>query len=683
MQAPPPGNERHRLAALRALNLLDTPPEERFDRITRVAQHTFGVPIALISLVDAERQWCKSSRGLAPGEVPRGASICAHALDGAGPLVIPDATRDRRVADNPLVTGPFHLRSYAGHPLRSPEGYTYGTLCLIDTAPRAWSPPELAILADLAAWAETELRGEQTGQVLAARRESETHLRAVMDNVGDGLLVFDGAGIVESLNPAAARMFAREEAEVVGGSIWALVPPSYPDEPLAGLARLVPGDPADPRGGAGANAGFRRERHCLRGDGRRFPAELTVTAIPTVGGARFVASVRDISERLEAEQALRAAHDALARQYREAEQARGQVRAVLDATGEGIALVAPDRRFLTVNRRFSEFFTIPDAEIIDRRFSEFDPLVDRVFADPGGLRELVAGTADDETRQFTAIVAQRWPQERDLQIYATPVHSADGAFLGRLYVFRDITREREIDRMKAEFISHVSHELRTPLTSIKGFVDLLADGAAGEINAEQREFLAIVSHSTDRLVVMINDILDISRIDAGRVHLRRVPLDIGRLIRAVAAALDGQIAAKGQRLIIDLPADLPPVAADADRVTEILGRLLSNAHKYTPRGGTLRFTATREGDAVRIAIHDSGIGISPAEQAQVFARFFRARNRATDETPGTGLGLSITRSLVELHGGEMALTSAPGRGSTFSFTLPLVPRTGSLAGARR
>jgi PAS domain S-box-containing protein len=653
VHAPIPANEEARLAALWKLDILDTPPDERFERITRVAQRVFGVPIALIGLMDADRQWFKSCRGLDSTETPRDLTFCAYALDGDGPLLVPDATRDPRFAANPSVTGPPHIRSYAGHPLRSPDGHTYGTFCVIDTAPRTFAPDELATLADLAAWCESELNNDELNRAHAARRESEERLRRVITNAPIVLFAADRDGTITLSEGRGLAALGTEPGASLGASIF----DRYRDTPAVLDA-------------------FRRAL-----DGEEFSQTTVVREVtfethfaPLHDGAGQVAGAigvaTDVSGRARAEAELRRALAALEGQFRAAERARGETRAVIDAASEGIALVAPDRRFLLANRRFADLFGLTGEAIVGHRFEEFAPLVERVFADPATFQRLVAGTADDTAREFTALVAQRWPQERELQLFSTPVRDEQGGFLGRLYVLRDITREREVERMKSDLISRVSHELRTPLTSIKGFVDLLLDGDAGEVGGEQREFLEIVRNNADRLVALINDLLDMSRIESGRVALKRAAVDLAALVGGVATAHRMAIEGKGQALAIDMPPDLPAVDADADRLRQILDNLLSNAHKYTPRGGAIGITASREGAMVRIAVRDSGIGLALDEQERVFDTFFRARNRATRESIGTGLGLALVRSLVALHGGEICLDSAPGKGSTFSFALP-------------
>jgi signal transduction histidine kinase len=232
-------------------------------------------------------------------------------------------------------------------------------------------------------------------------------------------------------------------------------------------------------------------------------------------------------------------------------------------------------------------------------------------------------------------------------------------------------RVREGNQLKSEFVSLVSHELHTPLTAISGYLDLLLEAHGTQSPAKQQELLGIVKRNADRLVKLIDDLLDLSRIESGKVELRATALDIIALITEVVSFLQPQIEAKGQRLSFDRTQTLPAVAGDAERIRQILINLLSNAHKYTPQGGQIWLTARAEDGWVRIDVRDNGIGLWPEEQARLFDKFFRARTPGTQGVEGTGLGLPITRLLVEMHGGQITVTSAPGAGSTFSFTLPV------------
>jgi signal transduction histidine kinase len=238
-------------------------------------------------------------------------------------------------------------------------------------------------------------------------------------------------------------------------------------------------------------------------------------------------------------------------------------------------------------------------------------------------------------------------------------------------VVRDVTREREFDHLKDDFVATVSHELRTPLTSIVGFVDLLLDGDAGPLPDIARRYLEIVVGNGERMTAIINDLLDVSRLEAGQIKLNRTPLDFAIAVENVAAGFDPLIAAKRQTLRLDLPTDLPPAWADSERIAQVLANLVSNAHKFTPEDGTITIAVRRQDDLLRVSVADTGVGLSADERARLFTKFYRVDKVASRQAGGTGLGLSITRALVELHGGTIGVESAPGQGSTFSFTLPL------------
>ena len=375
----------------------------------------------------------------------------------------------------------------------------------------------------------------------------------------------------------------------------------------------------------------------------------------------------EIAERREAQAELQW-------QYHQAERARSETMATIDATSEAMVLISPERWILSINRRFTEFFGLSPSETLGNRFEDLRPETERILADPSAFIALISATTLDTEQNFTQLIAQNWPRKRELEVFSTPVRTGEGQYLGRLFVFRDVTREREVDRMKTEFVSMVSHELRTPLTSIKGYVDLLLGGKVGQLADDQHRFLTVVKNNADRLVSLINDLLDVSRIESGKVELRRTVLDLGRLIRDVSNSLQPQLEAKSQMLATDIAEDLPAVWADADRITVILTNLLSNAHKYTGQGGRVTIRTSSDEAKVRVDVEDTGIGMTPEEQSKLFTRFFRADNLVTQQIGGTGLGLVITRSLVEMHGGEIWVSSEPGVGSTFSFTLPTIQR---------
>jgi CheY-like chemotaxis protein len=235
-----------------------------------------------------------------------------------------------------------------------------------------------------------------------------------------------------------------------------------------------------------------------------------------------------------------------------------------------------------------------------------------------------------------------------------------------VWTVRDISERARLERAKSEFVATASHELRSPLTSIKGFVELL-ERSSETMPERQREFVDIILKSTDRLVDLVNDLLDVARIDADHVEINRRPIDVGEAVEEVVELMGPRIGAKHQELSVYVAPTVPLALADAARVRQIVANLLTNAHLYTQEGGFIHVSVEPDRAWVQIVVEDSGVGMSLEEASRVFDRFYRGRKGST---PGTGLGLSIVKSLVELHEGQVGVESAPGRGSTFWVRLP-------------
>lgn len=228
---------------------------------------------------------------------------------------------------------------------------------------------------------------------------------------------------------------------------------------------------------------------------------------------------------------------------------------------------------------------------------------------------------------------------------------------------------RRLEQLKSDFIAIVSHELRTPLTSIKGYTEMVLDGDAGPVSEEQRDYLGTALTNTDRLVDLVNDLLDLSRIESGRFEVERGRVDIAAVVESALGTLRPLIDAKAQRLSVQMAPGLPPVDGDARRLTQVAVNLISNASKYTPTGGAITVQAIAEGGSMVLRVSDTGAGIHPEDQLHLFERFYRARTAGHHNVTGTGLGLAITRSIVELHGGRILVQSVPGEGSTFEVRL--------------
>jgi signal transduction histidine kinase/HAMP domain-containing protein len=233
------------------------------------------------------------------------------------------------------------------------------------------------------------------------------------------------------------------------------------------------------------------------------------------------------------------------------------------------------------------------------------------------------------------------------------------------------------NQLKSDFLANMSHELRTPLNSIIGFSDMLLTEEIGALSAMQRDFLETVARNGRHLLALIGELLDLSKIEAGRLHLTLEPLDVGDLLREAAENMRSQTEQHRHRLELDLPAEPLQVTADRTRVRQVLLNLLSNAIKFTPAGGHLRLVGRAENGGARIEVVDSGIGIAPDDQPRLFREFVQLDMSASRQYEGTGLGLALCRRLVELHGGRIGVESTPGRGSTFWFTLPREAQAGA------
>jgi len=243
---------------------------------------------------------------------------------------------------------------------------------------------------------------------------------------------------------------------------------------------------------------------------------------------------------------------------------------------------------------------------------------------------------------------------------------------GVVWTARDVTERARLERLKSEFVATASHELRSPLTAVKGFVELLQRG--NDLTDRQRDYLEIIRLSTNQLVDLVNDMLDVARVEAGQVEVHPRPADLVELVREVTVLLGPRFAEKDQKLVLDLPPGEVVAQIDPARIRQVVTNLVTNAHLYTGQSGQIEVAVRGNGDWVALTVSDSGRGMSPEELAHIFDRFYRAR--AGDQVGGTGLGLAIVKSLVDLHGGTIEVSSTPGTGSSFVVKLPSAVRPG-------
>ncbi|HEY9856220.1 MAG TPA: PAS domain S-box protein [Stenomitos sp.] len=277
-------------------------------------------------------------------------------------------------------------------------------------------------------------------------------------------------------------------------------------------------------------------------------------------------------------------------------------------------------------------------------------------------------------------------------VSANPIFDPDGQFAGSLGMVRDITfrkqvekelarraaeleksneRLKELDRLKSSFVDTISHELRTPLTSIKGYAEFLEDNIGGPLTLQQRQFVEEILDGSSQLERLVDDLLDFAKLESGTFTLRPARSDLRDRVREILKVLKPQADENGIQLEATLPDEPLVLQMDAGRIGQVLLNLVGNAIKFTRPGGRITVTATAVADAVRVEVHDTGVGIPPEHLPHLFKRFYQVDTSSTRESSGTGLGLAISKALVEAHGGQMGVESTPGKGSTFWFTLPV------------
>ncbi|NTV63796.1 MAG: GAF domain-containing protein [Oscillochloris sp.] len=336
------------------------------------------------------------------------------------------------------------------------------------------------------------------------------------------------------------------------------------------------------------------------------------------------------------------------------EEEASKLMAMLRSIGDGVVVSDRLGTIRIINPAAEEILGITDEAFVGRPIAEL----------PGVPEHLNKADAESRLQKFSV-------GERTIRSHYADVISSRGEILGGVVIYHDITREEIADRLKTELVATASHELRTPMTSIRGFVDMLMLGTFGEVTPAQREPLRVIKNNVVRLVLLIDELLDMSRVEAGEVRLRREEMNLAEVLRDVIAVLNSQFREREIALHVDFQDQLPLVLADRQRIEQIAVNLIGNACKYTPRGGSVWIGLHNGNDELRVDVRDTGVGINDEAKQHIFTPFYRADNPLRDEVGGTGLGLSITRRLVELHGGKIWFESIANQGSTFSFTLPL------------
>jgi two-component system phosphate regulon sensor histidine kinase PhoR len=349
-----------------------------------------------------------------------------------------------------------------------------------------------------------------------------------------------------------------------------------------------------------------------------------------------------------------------ARLFRNLQDERNKINSVIQSAAEGIVVVDQDEKIVLINSQTRQILGLSANHHVPQAFIDFiiKPLKNDLIKQN---KEFLFRDLDLTT-----------PLKISLRVGMAWMRDYQGRKSGVVALFQDVSREKEVERLKNELISTVSHELRTPLTTMKEFVSIIFDGIAGPVTAEQKEYLNIIMSNMNRLGRMINDLLDISKLEAGRMELKKRLVDPLLLIKDHISSFKAEAENKKIALSAGLPEKLPQLYIDPDRITQVLVNLIGNALKFTPEGGQVKLEAKELDDSLQIQVTDTGVGIAKENFSKLFDRFQQIDRKPGPGAKGTGLGLVISKSIVELHKGKIWVESEICKGSRFIFTLPKI-----------
>lgn len=353
----------------------------------------------------------------------------------------------------------------------------------------------------------------------------------------------------------------------------------------------------------------------------------------------------------------------LERKYQDTLAEKKQTSAVLESIAEGLVVVNNRGEVVMMNPAAERLLAVQQAERVGKPLTDHvkeGELISLVRGKRGEDQEIILNSKDDSTKRI-------------LRASNAVITDENGATVGMVAVLSDVTKQRELDQLKNEFLSKVSHELRTPIVAMQHAIAILTDQVAGPLSEDQHKFLGIAQRNLGRLNLLINDLLDLSKLEASKMELNRRPSSIREIADAVLDSVSAWAETKALTVQARIADGLPEVSCDAARITQVLTNLVGNAIKFTPKQGrvTIEAKLTPSRDDVEISVSDSGVGIAAEDLPKLFSKFQQVGERAGSDMSGTGLGLAIAKEIIDLHQGRIWAESDRQQGARFAFTLPL------------
>ena len=484
--------------------------------------------------------------------------------------------------------------------------------------------------------------------------QAKKHLQAVLDTVVDGIVSISMEGKITAFNPSAERIFGYDADEVIGRNVKMLMPDPYHSEHDGYLHNYL-------TTGEKKVIGVGRTVEARRKDGSVFPMDLSVNRMSDANAKGFVGSIRDVTEREHAKKALEASEQTF--------------RQTMEQASIGMTLISMSGKSIRNNKALCKLLGYTKREM-QKLHSD-----DIVHPEDLGLDAELRQDLLDKKISSYHVEKRLLGKKRNVlwvQQSVSLVRKHDGTPDYFIKQIVDFTERKEMDRMKSEFISTVSHELRTPLTSIRGSLGLIVGAMANDIPDTVLNMISIAHNNSERLIMLVNDILDIDKLDSGQMNFEIITEKLAPLLESAVDA--NRAYAENLDILLSMDPVSPDIALNVDpfRLNQVLSNFLSNAAKFSEGGSEVRIVTEVKNGTVRIGVRDQGMGISEEFRNRIFTKFAQADSSTTRAKGGTGLGLLISKQLIEQMGGEIGFDSVVGEGTTFWFEFPLATEGGQI-----